>query len=331
VHGSARLPSARLDLTLAVLLAAAAVGIVLQITMGGVVRVTGSGLGCPDWPLCHGGLVPPLDYHAWIEWTHRTTGVLVGIVVVAACARAWLRHRENRAVLWLTTATLGLIAVVGGIGGSVVLSEIHPALRTLHLGLAETNLVVAIAALAIATRGLSWRSPAGGTGTGPAAAGAARAVRPAAARQPDRAVARLAWIGAIAVLIALLSGSYAVWRGAGTICYSWPMCGGPLVPDNSLAWTHMAHRLMAGAGALIVLVAGHRAYRVPSASTALRLTSLALLVTVIAQVLIGAANPWTGFVQWARVIHLTLATLIWAEASLVAILVGSLVGPRRLD
>jgi heme A synthase len=301
-----RQPAERIDPTMAVLLLAVVVGIILQITMGGVVRVTGSGLGCPDWPLCHGRLVPPLDYHAWIEWTHRTTGVAVGIVVVAACARAWLRHRQDRAVLWLTTATLVLIAIVGGIGGSVVLSEIHPALRTLHLGLAETNLVVAIAALSIATRGVSWRRPAPG----------------AAGQRGDARIARLAWIGAIAVLVALLSGSYAVWRGAGTICISWPMCGGPLLPDNSLAWTHMAHRLLAGAGAGIVLVAGHRAFRLRGASSALRLVSLSVLATVLLQVLVGAANPWTGFVQWARVIHLTLATLVWAEAALMAILIS---------
>jgi heme A synthase len=269
--------------------------------MGGVVRVTGSGLGCPDWPLCHGRLVPPLDYHAWIEWTHRTTGVVVGIVVVAACARAWLRHREDRAVLWLTTGTLVLIAIVGGIGGSVVLSEIHPALRTLHLGLAETNLVAAIAAFALAARVI--------TASG-------------APRRGNVAVARLAWIGAIAVLVALLSGSYAVWRGAGTICNSWPMCGGQLVPGNALAWTHMAHRVLAVVGAVTALIAGHRTYRLPGASSALRLVSLAVLVTVALQVLVGAANPWTGFVQWARVAHLTLATLVWAEAALIAILIS---------
>lgn len=278
------------------------IGIILQITMGGVVRVTGSGLGCPDWPTCHGRLVPPPDYHAWIEWTHRTVGTLVGIVLIGATARAWLRHRDDRAVLWFTTATLALIAVVGGIGGSVVLSEIHPALRTLHLFLAEANLAIAVTALAFATR--AFRAP----------------FVTQAARAGDPPVIRMAWIGAVAILVALLTGSYAVWQGAGTICTSWPLCGGPVLPASSLAWTHMAHRLLAGAGSVILLVAAHRAYRLPGASGAIRLAALAVLALVLAQILMGAANPWTGFQQWARALHLTLATLVWAGAALVAML-----------
>jgi heme A synthase len=284
------------------LLAAATLGIVLQITMGGVVRVTGSGLGCPDWPLCYGRLIPPAEYHAWIEWIHRTIGSLVGVIVLAAVARAWISHRGERSLLWLTTATLILISVVGGVGGSVVLSEIHPALRTLHLALAETNLVVAIAALAIATR----------------AFGAPPLMN--AARMGDGPVIRLAWIGAAAVLVALLSGSYAVWQGVGTICASWPLCGGPVIPASIETWTHMAHRILAGAGSVVLLFAAHRAYRLPTASFALRAASVGVLFLVVAQIFIGAANPWTGFDQWARALHLTLATLIWGAAALIGIL-----------
>ena len=48
----------------------AAVG---QVTLGGVVRLTDSGLGCPDWPLCHGKLIPPAEFHTLIEYSHRKT------------------------------------------------------------------------------------------------------------------------------------------------------------------------------------------------------------------------------------------------------------------
>ena len=82
----------------------------------------------------------------------------------------------------------------------------------------------------------------------------------------------------------------------------------------------MIHRILAGAGSVVLLLAAHRAFRLPTVSVALRRTSLAVLVLIVVQILVGAANPWTGFQQWARALHLTLATLIWAGAALIAIL-----------
>lgn len=299
----------RPDPVLVALLVVVVAGVILQITVGGIVRVTGSGLGCPDWPLCHGRLVPPPDLHAWIEWTHRTIGSLVGVALLATTIRVWMRHRHEKGVLWLTTGSLGLIILVGGIGATVVLSELHPALRTLHLGLAEINLALTLGALALATR--AFGAPVIATGE---VAG-------------DVRVGRIAWLAGGATLVALLSGSYAVWQGAGGVCASWPLCGGPIVPQSGLAWVHMTHRVLAGVGAVVLLIAAHRAFRLPSASSALRRVSLAALVIVVAQVLVGAANPWTRFEEWARALHLTLGTLMWAGALLMAILI-SLRGTR---
>ena len=55
---------------------------VFQISLGGFVRVTGSGLGCPDWPLCYGKIIPPMNYHTLIEWGHRTSGALLGLLIL---------------------------------------------------------------------------------------------------------------------------------------------------------------------------------------------------------------------------------------------------------
>ena len=120
------------------LLVASLVGAILQITFGGVVRVTESGDGCPDWPLCYGRLIPPVDKHALIEWTHRSAGMLVGLAILAATVRAWTKAGNDVRAVWLTSASLALIAIVGGIGGAVVLSDLNPAIRTLHLAMAET-------------------------------------------------------------------------------------------------------------------------------------------------------------------------------------------------
>ena len=74
-----RLVSVALFRRLAVLTAVFAY---LQIALGGVVRVSGSGLGCPDWPLCHGRPYPPADAHAIIEYSHRAVGSVTGVLIM---------------------------------------------------------------------------------------------------------------------------------------------------------------------------------------------------------------------------------------------------------
>ena len=72
-----------------------AVMVYLLMVMGGIVRVTGSGLGCPDWPTCYGHLIPPLELHSIIEYTHRTIAALTGGFIIATVAAAWLRFRAR--------------------------------------------------------------------------------------------------------------------------------------------------------------------------------------------------------------------------------------------
>ncbi len=291
------------DRLLLVLLALSLVGALIQITMGGAVRVTGSGDGCPDWPTCFGSWIPPFEYHALMEYSHRMIGVLVGLTIIAAVLRVWLKHRGQTTVL--TSATAGLIAVsiTGGIGGAVVLSELDPALRTLHLMLAESVLLLMAHALVAA---IYVRS-------GPVDAGF------------PKALVLMALAGSAMTLIALLSGSYAVWRGAGAVCPSWPLCGGSIIPQYELVWIHVTHRVLALISVVPAMAAAHMAMKTkgPQGSSAhvLRVLGIAVSAIIVTQVLLGAANPWTGFADWARVSHLTVASLQWVCMCLLTLLV----------
>src|SRR3954451_15562591 len=89
----------------------AAVGTYLLIVVGAIVRVTGSGLGCPDWPTCHGQLVPPLETAAIIEDTHRLLGARGSPLILAPTVGAWLVRRRQRAVL-LPALALPVLLVI---------------------------------------------------------------------------------------------------------------------------------------------------------------------------------------------------------------------------
>ncbi|HET9163503.1 MAG TPA: COX15/CtaA family protein [Solirubrobacterales bacterium] len=104
----------------------------LIVLTGAGVRLTGSGLGCPDWPKCYGGTAPPLESHAVIEYGNRVLTAFVGVAVIAASVLAWFR-RPFRGHLALFGALLPL-GVIGQaiLGGLVVRYHLAPGLVMSH-------------------------------------------------------------------------------------------------------------------------------------------------------------------------------------------------------
>src|SRR5438552_606147 len=113
------------------------------VVLGGVVRVSGSGLGCPDWPLCHGRVLPPLDLHAIIEYSHRTAASLTSTLVVLTAAVAWMAWPNRRDLVVPATLAVSLLAVQAAlafqvaVGAAVVTLHLPAVLRGLHLALAS--------------------------------------------------------------------------------------------------------------------------------------------------------------------------------------------------
>lgn len=115
---------------------ATAVGVYILIVLGGIVSSTGSGLACPDWPLCQGQVIPTFTVSVVIELTHRVWTIVVTILVIATMLFAWRKYRWPSRITALSTLTFALLL------GQIVLGMITVDTRTLpiavtsHLALA---------------------------------------------------------------------------------------------------------------------------------------------------------------------------------------------------
>ena len=121
---------------------------VLLIAWGGVVRATGSGDGCPDWPTCFGRLVPRFEYHTLIEYTHRFLAFLAGSLSLAlAIVGGWSlfgRRPVDRVAAWLAVGLLPLFVAQAAIGGWIIASDEEPGVVTLHFAVAFLVLAIAV-------------------------------------------------------------------------------------------------------------------------------------------------------------------------------------------
>ena len=119
--------------TYRVLSLASVIFLAFIIISGGLVRITGSGLGCPDWPTCdENRIVAPLEYHALVEFVNRVVTGLVSAVVIVAVLGSLVRVPRRRDLVWLS---VGLVAGVIGqivLGGLTVLFELKPGFVMAH-------------------------------------------------------------------------------------------------------------------------------------------------------------------------------------------------------
>ncbi len=130
------------------------------ILVGGIVRASGSGMGCPDWPTCFGQWVPPTDesqlpanYHqiyaergyentqfnpvkTWTEYTNRLVGVTVGFLILLTVWSSRIYLKTDKTIFYLALSVFFLVGFQGWLGSSVVASNLKPLMITLHMLLA---------------------------------------------------------------------------------------------------------------------------------------------------------------------------------------------------
>ena len=138
--------------TLQVLTLSTTIALFALIIYGGVVRLTDSGLGCPDWPLCHGNVIPSTDSATLIEYFHRLFASITGLMVVATAIIVWRNYRLERYLFVSVMLALFLLVIQIILGAATVRTDLEPGLVMAHLAVAEAILACMILATIVAWR-----------------------------------------------------------------------------------------------------------------------------------------------------------------------------------
>jgi protoheme IX farnesyltransferase len=263
---------------------------ILLVTIGVIVRVTGSGLGCPDWPLCHGQIVPALDdYKAWLEWIHRTVAVVIGFEVIGLAILALRDLRDRRVLVGATIVAVGLVVFQAWLGKETVRLGNSGESVTAHLAsaMALVGLLVWILARSL--------YPARLTGAG------------------SQRFTLIAAFGAGSVFALLLFGSHVTATSQWFVFPDWPLMNGtpfPALTDANSA--QVLHRWIAVIVGLIVAGVFAAAWRARQRTRPIvRLAAIAAALFPI-QALVGGLQILTGLSGWTQTLHLALGAVIWA-------------------
>jgi cytochrome c oxidase assembly protein subunit 15 len=268
------------------------------IAFGGFTRGSDSGYGCRDrWPLCEngllGGLLPRMEYHMVIEWTHRWLAAVVGLLAVLTAIGAWRRLRAHRTVVAPAVAAVVVIGFQAWLGRQVVKGDLDKDLVSIHL--AVSFLVLALlAVLAITARRAEASKATGSSGLG-----------------HDR---RWTWMlasAAVGAYVVALLGSYV----HNLYIPGWPLVDNNVFPDlsNRFVAVHYLHRTVV----LIALVA--LAYLARDVVRRSRPVAERYLVwgagaAFAVNVGLGAAHVFTKVSSSLLVMaHLGLAAIVWAS------------------
>jgi heme a synthase len=261
----------------------ALIGLLIIIPSGAYVRLTASGLGCPDWPLCNGRVLPANAGHALIEYSNR----ILSAAVMVACIVTWLAARglpgRPRAVRALAAAIALTTAGQGPLGAATVLFDLHPLLVASHFLLSMLALAAGTVLVLVA------RDHASGV-----------------SRRLDRRHAPLAALTALALGVGIATGMLVTAAG--------PHSGDAAVVRrfgnlDDAAWLHL-RAVLVFAGLALLLVG--LVWREGSAERATRRLGLAAVPLIGLQIGIGEYQ-YRNHLPWEVVgIHVTVAGLVWA-------------------
>lgn len=282
------------------------VSTIILIMVGSFVRVTGNGLGCPDWPLCYGQAVPPMDISAWVEFSHRLFGGFVSLQIAGLIFLAWRHYRSNK-LIWRTAVATGFVLIIQvSLGGLHVLNELPR-----WTGLIHTAVAMAIAGLLAVLVAVTQPD------------------LQALARNKEALFGRTrlklgAGIGAAATYVLLLTGSLVTRTGASLACPSFPHCGVAEIPESlsGLVTIQLLHRFTAFSIAAIILIIIWQLLKHGRSSKPARQIAYGLAALLLLQFALGMSNVFLSLPIWSRILHLGVGGSIWVLMLILAVTLG---------
>jgi cytochrome c oxidase assembly protein subunit 15 len=262
------------------------------IVVGSIVRTTGSGLACPDWPLCHGRLIPPFQFNILVEWFHRLLALLVGLLLFTTAGVTLTRGETRGRLGGLAVLGVVLFFVQALLGALTVWKLLDPSVVSGHLAVGLL-LFATLVTLAVTA---GFEANPGAMAAGPP-------------REPGH-LALLAVTTGLTWCQAVLGGMVST-NHASLACPDWPTCNGQWFPPLAgLVGLQMAHRF---AGYLLLLVVIAVALRTGRAADAgVRYVGHLLPRLVLLQVALGVVNILMGIPVWVSALHLGNAALMLA-------------------
>jgi len=284
------------------------------ILVGGLVRASGAGLGCPDWPRCFGSWIPPASAAQlpprfdpalfnptlmWTEYVNRLLGVTVGFLILATVVSAWRHHRRDPKILWTSVVALLLTGFEGWLGGRVVAHELAAWIVTVHLMVA----LVIVQLLLYAT---------------------VHATRLSAARGSSRLTLPLVVLMAVTVVQIVLGtqvrGRVDAALDAGVVRNA------ALATVGRLDFLHRSSALVVFAGSLLLVMWISTTF---SGEERVTRWSYAVAGFATAQVALGVVMAYVSLQPAAQVAHLTIASLLLGAQTVLLLLAPEVTEPGR--
>ena len=278
--------------------------IFIQISLGSAVRLTGSGLSCPDWPLCYGLWFPDQDklskitdvnyefYQIMLEWIHRFNAAIFIAPATLLLFFVGLKATKNRKIKTILYSIMIVLAMQGLMGGFTVFDKNSPWSVAAHLGFALGLMFLVIKIFLVSLR--------------------LKTIKPLPNKNKKIFIL---YITIIIVLATMLMGAIVSKSGSSLACDLWPKCssdGDSLFQYNKII--HISHRFLAVISAIFIVLVVYNYNQIIKYKIISNIRNILILLTTL-QILLGATVIFTELNLFIAMLHQSIAVLIFIVLS----------------